>query len=137
MRIAIALTTLSLFCVTLGLLARETGEGAFTYDDFEKPRKCAMCHKEISREWEQSMMSKCFTHEWDAIEYFKLALPHSEQLEKVAGVKAGCIGCHSPIAYLAGDIPPKPPAEDTRANEGVSCEVCHLITGSSEPEPSL
>ena len=54
---------------------------------------------------------------------------------KVAGVKAGCMGCHSPIAFLSGDIPPKPPAEGTRANEGVSCSVCHAITGSKEKEP--
>jgi hypothetical protein len=47
----------------------------------------------------------------------------------VAGVKSGCIGCHSPLAYLAGDIPPKRVAENTRANEGVSCDVCHSIVG--------
>jgi len=135
MRFAVMILMISFSIITICLCAPGTGQGSFTYDDFEKPRKCSLCHKEIFREWRQSMMSQCFTHEWDAIEYFNLALPHSQQLEKVAGIKAGCIGCHSPIAYLSGDIPPKPPAEDTRANEGVSCEICHLITGSSEPEP--
>lgn len=74
-------------------------------------------------------MAQAFTHEWDDIEYFELALPHSEKDEKVAEVKAGCMSCHSPLAYVTNDIPPKRPKFNTRANEGVSCEVCHSITG--------
>jgi nitrate/TMAO reductase-like tetraheme cytochrome c subunit len=108
---------------------------AHSYDDFNKPDYCGACHQEIYQEWRQSLMSQSFVHEWDETEYYDLALPHSGQLEKVAGVKAGCIGCHSPLAFLTGDIPPKRPAEKSRANEGVSCEICHNITGSTEEEP--
>jgi hypothetical protein len=39
----------------------------------------------------------------------------------------GCNGCHAPLAYLAGDLPPPRPAEGSRANEGVSCDLCHTI----------
>lgn len=109
--------------------------GKFKYDDFKKPSYCGMCHKKIYQEWQQSMMSKSFTHKWDEVEYFELALPHSRKLEKVAGIKGGCIACHSPLAFLSGDIPPGKPADETRANEGVSCEVCHNITGTSEKVP--
>jgi hypothetical protein len=109
--------------------------GQFSYEDFSDPKQCSVCHKEIHQEWQQSLMSQSFTHPWDDVEYFKLALPHALKLEKVAGVKSGCIGCHAPLAYLAGDIPPKPPAEGTRANEGVSCDICHGITGSTEEVP--
>jgi hypothetical protein len=80
-------------------------------------------------------MSQSFTHPWDDVEYFQLALPHALKLEKVSGVKAGCIGCHGPLAFLSGDIPPKQPKWGTRVNEGVSCEICHNITGSTEKEP--
>lgn len=117
------------------LVAPAEEEGAYEYKDFDKPSPCWMCHKEIFREWEQSMMSKCFTHPWDEVEYFRLALPQALKLEKVAPVKSGCVGCHAPLAFLAGDIPPKRPAEGTRANEGVSCDVCHTMVGSSEEEP--
>jgi hypothetical protein len=103
--------------------------GAYTYDDFEPNEVCAECHTLISRQYDASMMSQSFTHEWDEIEYFELALPHAEKVEKVAGVKAGCNGCHAPLAFLAGDIPPKRPSEGTRANEGVSCDLCHSIVG--------
>ena len=103
--------------------------GTLTYDDFEPNEVCAECHVDIARQYEQSLMSQSFTHPWDEIEYFDLALSHAEKVEKVAGVKAGCNGCHAPLAFLAGDIPPKRPAENTRANEGVSCDLCHSITG--------
>lgn len=113
--------------------AAEMGE--FSYNDFSEPKQCSICHRDIYREWQQSLMSQAFTHPWDDMEYFKLALPQALKLEKVAGVKSGCIGCHAPLAFLAGDIPPQPPAAGTRANEGVSCDICHGITGSTETVP--
>jgi hypothetical protein len=88
-----------------------------------------MCHVDIARQHEQAMMSQSFTHHWDEIEYFELALPHARQDPKVAEIETGCNGCHAPLAVLAGDIPPKPPSENTPANEGVSCDLCHSITG--------
>ncbi|OAG28397.1 multiheme c-type cytochrome [Thermodesulfatator autotrophicus] len=109
--------------------------GKFKYGDFKKPQKCGACHREIYKEWQESLMAKSFTHEWDQVEYFKLALPHALKEPKVAGVKGGCIACHAPLAFLTGDIPPKTAEAGTRANEGVSCEICHNITGSTEKEP--
>ncbi len=132
MRILLGLLTLCLVAASPSLAAEM---GSFKYHDFKKPQKCGACHKEIYQEWKENMMSKAFTHTWDQVEYFKLALPHAMKEPKVAGVKAGCIGCHAPLAFLAGDIPPKPASEGTRANEGVSCEICHNITGTTEKEP--
>jgi NapC/NirT cytochrome c family, N-terminal region/Cytochrome c554 and c-prime len=103
--------------------------GTLSYDDFESPSACATCHVDIFRQHEQAMMSQAYTHAWDEIEYFDLAVPHAEKDEIVAGVKAGCNGCHAPLAFLAGDIPPPPPSAGSRANESVSCDVCHAITG--------
>jgi len=127
------LILLSCFIILPSRYAAETG--TFTYDDFSEPEQCSVCHREIYSEWQQSLMSQSFTHPWDDVEYFKLALPQALKLEKVADVKAGCIGCHAPLAFLAGDIPPKPPVEGTRANESVSCDICHGITGSTEAVP--
>jgi hypothetical protein len=116
--------------IVVGAAAAERpGEGDLPYDRFERPEDCADCHGMIARQHEAGMMSQSFIHAWDEIEYFELALPHALKEEKVAGVKAGCNGCHAPLAYLAGDIPPQRPSAGTRANEGVSCEVCHSITG--------
>jgi len=65
----------------------------------------------------------------------RLAVPHAERDEKVAGVKAGCNGCHAPIAFLAGDVPPPRPEENSRANESVSCDLCHTFTGYAGDVP--
>ena len=119
-----------LFCFApLAYGGEAAGEGSLPYDRFETTETCADCHSEIVRQHARSLMAQSFTHEWDEIEYFELALPHALKNEKVSGIKAGCNGCHAPLAYMAGDIPPKRPSEGTRANEGVSCDVCHSITG--------
>lgn len=105
-------------------------EGSFSYDDFETPKYCgASCHTEFYQQWKQAMMSQAYTHHWDEIEYFELAVPHAEKDPKVEEVRAGCNGCHTPIAFMAGDVPPPKPEENSRANESVSCDVCHSITG--------
>lgn len=118
-----------IFFVTI-IPQEATKIGDFTYDDFEKPEYCGTsCHTDFYQQWKQAMMSQAYTHHWDEIEYFKLAVPHAERDEKVAEVKEGCNGCHTPIAYISGDNPPPFPSENSRANESVSCDVCHTITG--------
>jgi hypothetical protein len=62
-------------------------------------------------------------------------VPHAEKDPVVAGVKAGCNGCHTPLAFLAGDVPPPLPEKNSRANEAVSCEVCHTVTGFAGDVP--
>lgn len=110
--------------------AGDAALGTRSYDDYDTPEYCGTsCHTDLYRQWEQAMMSQAYTHHWDEIEYFKLAVPHAERDTVVAGVKAGCNGCHSPLAFLAGDVPPPKPEEGSRANESVSCEVCHTVTG--------
>lgn len=108
----------------------EDAKGIFKYENFQKPEECgASCHTDFYAQWKQMMMSKCYTHEWDEIEYFKLAVPHAEKEPKVSGVKEGCNGCHAPISFMVGDVPPPKPNLKPRANESVSCEVCHTVTG--------
>lgn len=116
--------------------AGEEALGTRKYKDYEKPGVCGTsCHVDIYQQWTQSMMSQAYTHHWDEIEYFKLAVPHADRDPKVAGVKAGCNGCHAPVSFLAGDVPPPKPEENSRANESVSCDVCHTVTGFKGDTP--
>jgi nitrate/TMAO reductase-like tetraheme cytochrome c subunit len=117
------------YVISQDLPAGEEALGTKTYQQYETPKSCRSCHYDFYEQWTQSMMSQSYTHHWDEIEYFKLAVPHAEKDEKVAGVKAGCNGCHAPMAFLAGKVPPPRPSENTRANESVSCDICHTITG--------
>ncbi|MEJ2196248.1 MAG: multiheme c-type cytochrome [Ignavibacteriaceae bacterium] len=125
--------TIFLYATTLSVAQTKAGAEAFgtqSYDNYQTPEFCGTsCHTDIYQQWMQSMMSQAYTHHWDEIEYFKLAVPHAEKDEKVAEVKAGCNGCHAPIAFLAGDVPPPKPEMNSRANESVSCDLCHTILG--------
>ncbi len=128
-----------LFCILLfgfpiytaaQTLAGGEALGSRKYEDYQTPAFCGTsCHTDIYAQWKQSMMSQSYTHEWDEVEYFKLAVPHAEKDPLVAEVKAGCNGCHAPVSFLAGDVPPPKPEFNSRANEGVSCDVCHTVTG--------
>ena len=128
------LTLVLFIIITPNLLSQDfpAGEealGSKKYDQYEKPAVCKSCHIDIYQQWTQSMMSQSYTHHWDEIEYFDLAVAHGEVDEKFKPVADGCNGCHAPLAFLAGDVPPPRPEANSRANEGVSCDVCHTITG--------
>jgi len=109
--------------------------GTRKYKDFERPRACASCHRDFFQQYRQAMMSQAYTHHWDEIEYFQLALPHSERNPKLTGIKTDCNGCHAPLAFLSGDVPPQPPEKKSRANESISCDFCHTIKGKASDLP--
>lgn len=133
---AIALLLLLYFPGTLFAAASDKALGTRSYDDYDTPDYCGTsCHLDFYRQWQQAMMSQAYVHHWDEIEYFELAVPHAEKDEKVAEVKAGCNGCHAPIAFLAGDVPPPRPEANSRANEAVSCDLCHTVTGFEGETP--
>jgi hypothetical protein len=116
--------------------AGDAALGSRTYGEYQKPQVCGTsCHVDFYQQWTQAMMSQCYTHHWDEIEYFRLAVPHAEKDPKVAGVKAGCNGCHAPVSFLAGDVPPPRPEAKSRANEAASCDVCHTISGFAGDTP--
>ena len=81
-------------------------------------------------------MSQAYTHHWDEIEYFDLAVAHAEVKPSLKDPVDGCNGCHTPIGFMGGKFPPPRPAEKTIVNESVSCEVCHL-TQSAQTEPAV
>ncbi len=131
----IVLTVVSAF--TVKYLSEQTDlKSKYSYKDFESAKKCAPCHPGIYEQWSQAMMSKAYTHEWDEIEYFELAVPHAEAKPELKGPVDGCNGCHTPLAYMGGkQFPPPRPSEKSMANESVSCEVCHLIQSAQTDPP--
>ncbi|MBW2644744.1 MAG: cytochrome c family protein [Deltaproteobacteria bacterium] len=104
-------------------------KGSYGYERFDSSKKCRTCHREIYNQYQNSAMAKSQILPWDQAEYFKLALPHTRLDSKVAPVEAGCIKCHAPLAFMAGDIPPPPAGKADPKADGVSCEVCHTMVG--------
>ncbi len=97
-----------------------------TRADFTKPTSCASCHPEKYAEWNGSMHSLAFK---DPI----------YQGELNAAVKAvgpeiakQCEGCHTPAAFVKGEIKePGLKGKSELALAGVSCDVCHSVSGHS------
>ncbi len=110
-------------------------KGKYKYKDFETALKCRSCHPGIYEQWSQAMMSQAYTHHWDEIEYFDLAVAHSEVDPFMKDAADGCNGCHAPLAFMGGTLPPPRPEEKSMANESVSCEVCHLTQRAQVDPP--
>lgn len=114
---------------------QEDLKGKYKYKDFESALKCRSCHPGIYEQWSQAMMSQAYTHHWDEIEYFDLAVPHAEVNPALKDPVDGCNGCHTPMGYMIGVFPPPRPSEKSMANESVSCEVCHLTQRAQTDPP--
>lgn len=88
--------------VRVGRPAPHTGQGG--------GEDCAVCHREIAREWAGSLHKGAWTDE-----VFQAAY----ELEPMAF----CRNCHAPLAP-SGQMP-----RGLAAREGVSCSVCHVRDG--------
>ncbi len=122
------------FCFSQESIPRAQ-KGLHKYEAFESSAQCAVCHQQISVQYQQSAMAKSQVLPWDQAEYFQLAIPHTRIEAKVAPVEAGCINCHAPQAFLAGDIPPPEAGKADPKADGVSCDLCHSIVGLDGDTP--
>ncbi len=107
--VALLLIPLAVAAQESELPAGDEALGTKKYDQYEMPKTCGACHTDFFRQWEQAMMSQAYTHHWDEIEYFELAIPHADKDEMVAGVKAGCNGCHAPVSFFGRRCPAATP----------------------------
>lgn len=130
----IVLVLVSAFTIRI-ISSQEELKGKYKLKDFESAKKCKTCHTGIYEQWSQAMMSQAYSHPWDEIEYFDLAVAHAAAKPELKDAVDGCNGCHTPITFMGGTLPPPRPSEKSIANESVSCEVCHLIQSSSVDPP--
>lgn len=109
------------------------------YHYFENPQVCSGCHWDKFDRWNVSQHSKGFTGDFFQKQFYELVLPSESFAPEVKDAKEGCIGCHSPSAFLAADmIPTEADSYDnhwnrgkgykTRAERGIFCDFCHTIS---------
>lgn len=82
-----SLLVISLFALDIFAQIKAGGNalGTRKYEDYKTPQFCgSSCHVDFYQQWKQAMMSQAYTHHWDEIEYFKLAVPHAEKDPVVA-----------------------------------------------------
>ncbi len=84
------------------IVPQEDLKSKYSYKDFESAKKCRSCHPGTYEQWSQAMMSQAYTHHWDEIEYFDLAVAHSKAKPEIKDVVDGCNGCHTPLAFMGG-----------------------------------
>lgn len=108
------------------------------YHYFEDPMICSGCHWDRFDRWSVSQHSKGYTGDFFQAQFYDVVLPSLKLDDKLANVQEDCIGCHSPTAFLSGEmIPPrvKDPdnhwepgsPEKTRADRGIFCDFCHTL----------
>lgn len=116
------------------------------YHYYEDPLICSGCHWDRFDRWSVSQHSKGFTGDFFQAQFYETVLPSLQLDEKVASAHEDCIGCHSPTAYLSGDmIPPRVSDPDnhwnpgtpekTRADRGIFCDFCHTLDRFEHESP--
>ncbi|OGW39544.1 MAG: cytochrome C [Nitrospirae bacterium GWD2_57_9] len=91
---------------------------------FTEPSTCAMCHQQQFEEWTGSVHALAFQdpiYQGELNKGFK-AVGHD--------VTRQCEGCHSPAGMVTGEIKgPGNKGLSPLAMAGVSCDICHSISG--------
>jgi len=110
---------------------------SFKVEDFSPADSCKSCHPTYYDEWSASI------HSYSMSDPIWFALQRGSQTaHKAAGEEIGdfCVQCHSPIAALTDAITDHENFTVTEKNklpkqiqEGVTCDVCHIVTHLPEP----
>ncbi len=83
-------------------------EREYAMHHWEDPYHCIGCHYERYVDWSASQMSRGFSGDFFQAQYFQHAVKDSERDPQMAELAADCVGCHSPSAFLSGQVPPPP-----------------------------
>ncbi len=101
-------------------------------EDFEEPQACGKCHQRQMKGWQGSMHSLAFK---DPVLQAEWALAY-----KATDGKAlyDCGGCHTAIGVTTGTVKFDPAlgkhggfTVSKQGEHGVSCDVCHSVSGST------
>ena len=113
-------------------LATTTAHRKLSVDDWESPEICGGCHTTQYQGWKGSMHANSFK---DPIFQAEWALAEKEVGGNISNL---CGGCHSPPGMLSKTIKFDPSlgkhggfTAPPVATQGVSCDVCHTISGST------
>jgi hypothetical protein len=94
-------------------------------ESFEPADNCG-CHSAFLESWRKSMHAKALD---DPLYRLKL-----DEANKATDGALGpfCDACHGPVAVMAG-LGGDPSVMPPQAAEGVGCDFCHQVTGTTEP----
>lgn len=93
---------------------------------FNAPEVCGECHEQQYREWNGSIHSLAFkdpVYQGELVKAVK-AVGHE--------ISRQCEGCHTPVGVVTGEVKgPGLTGLSSIALQGVSCDVCHSVSGTT------
>ncbi len=96
---------------------------------------CAGCHPRIVEQHMQSHHESSFRNPLFQAQYFEDLLPRASRDPKLVEEARACTSCHAPVAWsfrkqhFTGSMPADP------SMSGVTCDLCHTISGYEGREP--
>jgi len=119
----IAATALLVVFVSVSLLSALPD---ISSSKFESGELC-MCHNQLQPQWKLSMHAKALT---DPVYTLKRDRGNRETDGTVGKF---CDSCHAPVAIMAGEDTANISGLPAQSKEGVGCDFCHHIDGSTTP----
>ena len=126
-----------LFLTSMAIISQKEDQHK-EYSYYEDPIQCSGCHWDRLDRWNVSQHSKGMTGDFFQAQFYDVLLPSLEFDEKIAKENENCIGCHSPTAFLSGDMIPtrienpdnhwnRGEGNKTEADRGIFCDFCHTL----------
>ncbi len=118
--------------------ARASGTGAGRAPSptgYWPSQTCAGCHARTFEQHAASHHESSFRNPLFQAQYFEELLPRASRDPALVAEAKSCTACHAPVAwafqrkFFTGEMPTDP------SLSGVTCDLCHTITGYEGPEP--
>jgi len=103
--------------------------------DFWPTSTCRGCHDQIVAQYLESSHEMSFTNPVFQAQYRQDLLPRAAENSDLYEEARECISCHEPILYATKGPGVISLEEINPEMNGVTCDVCHTITGYSAPGP--
>ncbi len=96
---------------------------------------CGGCHNQIVAEHMQSSHERSFTNPVFQAQYGQDLLPKAAANADLYAEAQQCISCHEPITFATEGPKVIALGDINFEMNGVTCDICHTITGYRAPEP--
>jgi hypothetical protein len=96
---------------------------------------CRGCHPRQVEQHLESHHESSFTNPAFQAQYFEEVLPRASRDSGLAAEAQACTACHAPIAFATQQRYVQGPAQIDSSMSGVTCDVCHTITGYRGSQP--
>ena len=102
---------------------------------FWRTSTCKGCHDQIVAQHLASSHERSFTNPVFQAQYQKDLLPKTATDPRLSAEARECIACHEPVTYATNGPRPLSLQAIDPAMNGVTCDICHSMTGYRDAKP--